>query len=123
MQEEYASAMVTLLNDPQDTQALEKLRNVLSPDFKSQQFRIYTGSQLVLASSGDAEYLINALLALFRKNNWGNVEEIWQPAMAPIRQYPQFSELLELVNLPGYWDQAGWPDVCQRKEDGGIECQ
>ena len=123
MQEEYANAMVALLIDPQDTRALEILRNVLSPEFKSQQFRVYTGSQLVLAFSGNAEYLIDSLLALFSKNNWGNVEEIWLPAMAPIRQYPQFSELLELINLPGYWDQVGWPDVCRRVDAGRIECE
>lgn len=123
MREEYAGAMVTLLNDPQDTQAREKLRNVLSPDFKTQQYRVYTGSQLVLAFSGDTEFLASALLTIFSKNNWGNVEELWQPALAPIRQYPQFSELLELVNLPAYWDQVGWPDICKRNDDGRIVCQ
>jgi TolB-like protein len=123
LSENYANALVTLLNNPQDTQALETLRNVLSVDFKTQQNIAYSDAQQVLAFSGDEEYLISSMLALFSKNNWGNVEELWQPALAPIRQHPQFVELLELVNLPPYWDQTSWPDICQRLDDGRIECQ
>ncbi len=121
--EDYANALVTLLNDPQNTHALETLRSALSLEFKSQRNIAYAASQQVLAFSGDEDYLLNSMLALFSNNNWGNVEELWFPVLAPIRQRPQFAELLDLVNLPPYWDQTAWPDICQRLDDGRIECQ
>ena len=121
--EDYANALVTLLNDPQNAHALETLRTAISLESKSQQNIAYAASQQVLAFSGDEDYLLNSMLALFSNNNWGNVEELWLPVLAPIRQRPQFAEMLELVNLPPYWDQVGWPDVCQRLDDGRIECQ
>ena len=120
---EYSSAMINLLNDPQDAQALDLLRGALWGDFGTQQSAPSTINKLILASTGDAEHLLNARFEQFRKLNWGNVEEIWQPAIAAIRQQAQFPELLDLINLPAYWDQTAWPDVCQRNENGGVECR
>lgn len=39
-----------------------------------------------------------------------------------LRALPRFAELLELHNLPQYWDETGWPDYCSGTDTGDIQC-
>jgi TolB-like protein len=121
--EEISNAMIGLLENPQDIQSREVLSDLFLQDSIYRRHSLLEAVQTVLAFSGDAEFVINTLFTQFRNSGWGNIETIWLPAMAPVRQHPRFAEFLELVSLPEYWDQSGWPDVCQRANDGRIECQ
>jgi TolB-like protein len=121
--EEFGSAMIRLLKNPQDSQARDILRDLFLTDSKFSRLTVSETALQVLAFSGDIDFVINTLLAQFGNAGWGNFERVWQPAMAQARQHPRFAEFLELVKLPDYWDQTGWPDICQRKDDGRIECQ
>ena len=121
--EEVTNAMIRLLKNPQDIQARDVLRDLLLQDSMYRRSSVFEAAQTVLAFSGDADFVINTLFVQFDNSGWGNIETIWQPTMAPVRQHPRFAEFLELVNLPDYWDQTGWPDICQREDDGRVECQ
>jgi TolB-like protein/tetratricopeptide (TPR) repeat protein len=119
-------AIIGLLENPANVQAREVLRTAISGDNISQisqyDFDAYTAT-LVLLHAGDVDFVIERRIADAQNFSFGNVEPLWSPIYAPFRQHPRFGEYLELLNLPTHWDQAGWPDICQRKADGRIECQ
>ena len=116
-------AIIALLEDPENIQARDVLRTAISGENISDYDGDAYMSNLVLIHAGDVDFVIDFTITDARKYSFGNVESIWSPIHAPFRQHPRFAEYLELLNLPEYWDQAGWPDICQRKEDGRIECQ
>jgi tetratricopeptide (TPR) repeat protein len=117
------NAIIGLLENPANVQAREVLRTVITGDNISQyEFDAYT-TTLVLIHAGDVDFVIDRTIADAQKFSLGNVEPIWSPIYAPFRQHPRFAEYLELLNLPEYWDQTDWPDVCQRDKDGRIACQ
>ena len=117
------NAIIGLLENPANVQAREVLRTAISSDNISQyDFDAYT-TTLVLLHAGDVDFVIDRTIADAQKFSFGNVEPIWSPIYAPFRQHPRFGEYLELLNLPEYWDQTGWPDICQRDKDRRIECR
>jgi hypothetical protein len=116
-------AIIGLLGNHANIQARDVLRTAISGEMISE---FDTGaylSTMVLIHAGDVDFVIDRTITVARNYSFGNFEPIWSPLYAPFRQHPRFGEYLELVNLPGYWDQTGWPDICQRKDDGRIECQ
>jgi hypothetical protein len=40
--------------------------------------------------------------------------ELWLPDMQPLREHPQFQDILEGAGLITYWDEFGWPTQCSR---------
>ncbi len=117
------TAIIGLLENPADEQAREVLRTTISGEYISDYDSDAFMSTMVLIHAGDVDFVIDRIIADGRQYSFGNVEPIWSPIYAKFRQHPRFGEYLELLNLPEYWDQAGWPDICQRKDDGRIECQ
>ncbi len=119
-------AVIGLLEDPANVQARDVLRSAVSGENLSELTEYDADAYfaiLVLIQAGDTDFVMDLTITDAQKYRFGNVEPIWSPIYKPIRQHPRFGEYLELLNLPEYWDQAGWPDICQRKEDGKIECQ
>ena len=117
------NAIIGLLENPANVKAREVLRTTISGDDISQyDFDAYTAT-LVLLHTGDADFVIDRTIADAKEFSFGNVEPLWSPIYVPFRQHPRFGEYLELLNLPEYWDQSSWPDLCQRDQDGRIECQ
>ena len=50
-----------------------------------------------------------------------DVEFLFTQETAQLRRHPRFGELLVAIGLDRYWDQYGWPAVCQRRATR-IEC-
>ena len=121
--EPIRTAIIGLLENPADVQAREVLRIAISHENISDYDADAYLSELVLIHAGDVDFVIDHAIAVSQKFRFGNIEDTWSPIYAPFRQHPRFAEYLELLNLPEYWDQTGWPDICQRKDDGRIECQ
>ncbi|MFC1702778.1 hypothetical protein ACFL1J_08635, partial [Pseudomonadota bacterium] len=121
--EPIRTAIIGLLENPADVQAREVLRIAISHENISDYDADAYLSNLVLIHAGDIDFVIDHTIADSQKFSFGNIEDIWSPIYAPFRQHPRFGEYLELLNLPEYWDQAGWPDICQRHDDGRIACQ
>jgi len=117
------NAIIGLLENPANVQARDVLRTAISgEDISEYDMEAYFAT-LVLIHAGDVDFVIDLNISNGRKNSFGNIEPIWSPIYEQFRQHPRFEEYLELLNLPEYWDQAGWPDMCQRKDNGRIECQ
>lgn len=120
---ELRDAYLVLLDDPENEAARLQVRAYFSADNDSIVQNRGWFSKHFLAWSGEVEYTLDTLAQLYGRVGWGNVEEIWDPSIRDIRVQPGFADLLETLNLPGYWDQVGWPDVCRRDDAGGIVCK
>jgi len=123
MAEPIRTAIIALLENPANEQARDVLRTATSGENLISYDSDAWMANLVLIHTGDIDYVIDQTIADSKKFRYGNVEDIWSPIYAPFRQHPRFGEFLEVLNLPEYWDQAGWPDTCQRHDDGRIACQ
>jgi hypothetical protein len=69
---------------------------------------------------------VDAVMANYREHAVGGANildnDSWfLPVYRSFRAHPGFPALLENYGLPAYWDQAGWPEFCQR-EDQRIVC-
>jgi TolB-like protein/tetratricopeptide (TPR) repeat protein len=117
------NAIIGLLENPANMQARKVLREATSAENVSEYDSDAFMSTLVLIHAGDIDFMIDHAITDGRQFSFGNVEHIWSPIYAQFRQHPRFEEYLELLNLPNYWDQAGWPEICQRNDGGRIECQ
>ena len=51
-----------------------------------------------------------------------NVEFIFSREARSLRSHPQFGELIRAIGLNRYWDQFGWPEMCE-KQDEEIVCR
>jgi hypothetical protein len=114
--------MIRLLRDHGDIRSRDLLRATFAPDAQERYGGSFESSLNVLANSGDEEYVIDTLLNQFRRAGWANPEEIWQPSMAPVRRHPRFQEVIEVLRLPQYWDEFGWPENCRREDEVRIIC-
>jgi len=123
MAEPIRTAIIALLENPANEQARDVLRTATSGENLISYDADALMANLVLIHTGDIDYVIDQTIADSKKFRYGNIEDIWSPIYAPFRQHPRFGEFLEVLNLPEYWDQAGWPDTCQRHDDGRIACQ
>ncbi len=123
MPEPISTAIIALLENPTNEQARDVLRTAIGGENSTYYDSNAWMANLVLIHTGDIDFVIDDIIAEAQKFRFGNLEDIWSPIYAKLRQHPRFAEYLELVNLPGYWDQAGWPDICKRHDDGRIACQ
>lgn len=48
---------------------------------------------------------------------------MWRPEAAEYRRDSRFTEWVERMGLPDYWDEAGWPDACSRMDSGNVRCR
>jgi TolB-like protein len=117
------NAIIGLLENNDNEDAREDLRSKAVLDDKSGYDVEAYIANLVLIYAGDIDFSINQIITDVQNNSFGNMEEIWSPIYAELRKHPRFEEYLELTNLPEYWDQAGWPEICQRQDNGRIACQ
>jgi tetratricopeptide (TPR) repeat protein len=118
-----STAIIALLENPANEQARGVLRTAIGGENTTYYDSNAWMANLVLIHAGDIDFVIDDIITDSQKFRFGNIEDIWSPIYAKLRQHPRFEEYLELLNLPEYWDQAGWPEICQRKDDGRIECQ
>lgn len=117
------NAIIGLLENNDNEDAREVLRSKVALEGKSGwDVEVYMAN-LVLIYAGDIDFSINKLITDAQDHAFGNIEETWSPIYAELRKHPRFEEYLEVLNLPEYWDQVGWPEICQRQDTGRIECQ
>ncbi len=120
------TAIIAVLNDASDERARDVLRATVNAPIVSSSSTYGTDdyfAKMILAQSNDIDFVIDFDITQNQQQGFGSIETIWSPIFAPLRPHPRFAEYLELLNLPGYWDQVGWPNFCQRKGDGRIACQ
>ncbi len=120
------TATIALLNDASNERARDLLRLAISAPMESASGTYLTDghfARMVLAQSNDTDFVFESNITRHQQRGFGSIEDIWSPIYAPLRPHPRFGELLELLNLPKYWDQVSWPDFCQRKDDGRIVCK
>ncbi|MDJ0700801.1 MAG: tetratricopeptide repeat protein [Woeseiaceae bacterium] len=120
---EARTNMIRLLTDTRDSAARNAVRRYFSVNDESVYDNRNWYVKHVLAYAGDHQYVLKTLHGLYEKMRWANVEEIWEDSLAGIRSLDGFANLLELVNLPEYWDNSAWPDVCERGDAGVIGCE
>jgi hypothetical protein len=53
----------------------------------------------------------------------GNWARVWYPAFASVRRDAGFERLVAARGLPEYWDEFGWPPICERRGDGSFDCK
>jgi TolB-like protein/Tfp pilus assembly protein PilF len=123
MAEPIRTAIIALLENPANEQARDVLRTAISGENITYYDSDAWMANLALIHAGDIDFVIDHIIADSQKFRFGNIEDIWSPIYAKLRHHPRFEEYLEILNLPEYWDQAGWPDICQRHDDGRIACQ
>jgi TolB-like protein/tetratricopeptide (TPR) repeat protein len=116
-------AIIGLLENPEDEQARSTLRATFTTNDAGDYDSAMYMSGLILIHSGDIDFMIDFMISQIRESRFGNQEPIWSPIYSQFRQHPRFEEYLELLNLPGYWDEKGWPDICRRDENERVFCK
>jgi hypothetical protein len=70
---------------------------------------------------GDRELSLEALRA---SASTQTLHGIWRPALAEVRQMPEFEDFVRQVGLVDYWRASGdWGDFCHEAEEGKITCR
>ena len=116
------AASLRVLTGTSGNQDLDKLKAINVTNYPSVDWYIESIEAYMLAYAGDSEHLIDATLEITKRARWGTLNFAWFPIWKNVRSNPRFQEVLELYKLPEYWDQAGWPEMCQRVDEG-IRCQ
>jgi hypothetical protein len=116
------TASIDLLKDPSNKEALKILQSVDTTTLPNAFWFAASLEGLMLAYSGDAGYVIDKILEIDGQAQWGDAAYLWYRVWRQVRSHPRFEEVLALYRLPEYWDEAGWPEYCQRT-DKGITCK
>ena len=115
--EAYIQRALELLRNPDDqTLIRESLKR-----FRSSSFWNLLDWLILTAVGADETDLLEAVIERIKRGRDLH-EWYWMPEFTRMRQLPLFAELLELRNLPAYWDEVGWPDFCARTDSGDIRC-
>jgi TolB-like protein len=77
---------------------------------------------IVLSAAGQHEAVLESMLTNLGRNEGSFHEWYWMPEFAAMRALPGFAEIVEILKLPVYWDQVGWPEFCARDAQGMITC-
>jgi TolB-like protein len=117
------AASLKVLTGTSNIEDMDKLKAIDVTIYPSVDWFYESIEAHMLAYAGESEYLIDALLTLRRRDQWGSAFSPWMPAWKSVRADPRFQEVLELYQLPAYWDVAGWPDFCRRVDAKRIECE
>jgi TolB-like protein len=78
-----------------------------------------SGVRAILVHLGKIDFVIEDDIA---QVGLGLPEWTWTPLFRPLRQHPRFGEYLKAAGLVDYWDATGWPEWCQRNDEGVITC-
>ncbi len=70
---------------------------------------------------GDTDAAMEIAFELLAEPVNFDVEFLFTEETAQLRRHPRFGELLAAIGLDHYWDQYGWPTMCER-QDTRIEC-
>jgi TolB-like protein/DNA-binding winged helix-turn-helix (wHTH) protein/tetratricopeptide (TPR) repeat protein len=70
---------------------------------------------------GDADAAIEIAFELLSDPVNFDVEFLFTQETEHLRRHARFGELLVAIGLDRYWDEYGWPALCQRS-DSAIEC-
>jgi hypothetical protein len=79
-------------------------------------------AEIVLLQVGEVEAVIAYYSELAASGASQDNDDWFLPAYRGVRAHPGFAGVLEGFGLPAYWDQAGWPEFCERGADGAIIC-
>jgi hypothetical protein len=52
--------------------------------------------------------------------SWGMA--YWHPSVSEWRSDPRFKRVVQRLQLPQYWQHAGWPDACRPTGDADFKC-
>jgi len=103
------------LDHPDDAARVEALRSVMETQWESTGYGQLIFSELVLLYLGHPDLVLENYRELIRLENRMLEDSLFTPAYAALRADPGFAELLEMIGLPAYWDETGWPDFCRRQ--------
>jgi len=116
------AASLKVLAGNSQKEDLDKLKVISTTNYASAAWYIDSIEGQMLALAGETEHLIDAVLEMTNRTQWGETIFAWFPSFKITREDPRFQEVLELYRLPEYWDEAGWPDICRRVDAERIEC-
>jgi TolB-like protein len=113
--------LLALLDRPEGHDAERLMQEQVDIDWESVDEAVIT--EFILLHIGASEFILNFEFERFKRIGWGSSEYFFTPLFAGFRQQPRFIEMLDLIGLPDYWDETGWPEFCTRLETGEIQCQ
>jgi TolB-like protein/Tfp pilus assembly protein PilF len=73
------------------------------------------------ARFGDPELALDAMERVNRINS-ANISYVWLPVYQEVRQLHRFKEFVREFGLVDYWNEFGWPDICQPTDNGDFVC-
>jgi TolB-like protein/Tfp pilus assembly protein PilF len=113
--------LLGLMDRPEGSDAERLMQEQVDIDWASVDEAVIT--EFILLHIGANEFILNFELERFKQIGWGSSEYFFTPLFAGFRQQPRFIEMLNLIGLPDYWDETGWPEFCARLDTGEIQCQ
>ncbi len=112
--------MYSLLDDPEA--AIEALRRFYQDPAYHNLF-IYMVIAFYASYFGDHALALDIFSKLCKSNS-GQVFMIWRPIHKPMRQLPEFKDLVRDMGLVDYWRATGnWGDFCRPVGDDDFECE
>jgi adenylate cyclase len=76
----------------------------------------------VYAYIGADERLLDTYERGLEVGNVSQIQIIWSPSLAKVRQTQRFKTLVRDVGLVDYWRAHGWPDLCRPQGDTDFAC-
>jgi len=116
------TASIDVLKDPSNKEAMAQLKSTDTSTHPNAFWFALALDGVIPAYLGEAEYVIDKILEIDGRAQWGDAAYLWDRIWRHVRAHPRFGEVLALYKLPEYWDAAGWPEFCQRTDEG-ITCQ
>ncbi|MHA1543534.1 MAG: hypothetical protein ACTSU8_00175, partial [Alphaproteobacteria bacterium] len=80
-----------------------------------------TNFPFALAKSGKKELLFKWLTENVKLGYWGDFFT-FLPEMRPYFGTPEFKNHMFELEMPPYWRETGWPDMCRPVGDNDFEC-
>ncbi len=91
------------------------MRSVMVDQWDGTGYGQWIFPELVLLYLGHSDLVLENYRELMQRGNRMLEDSLFTPAYAALRADPGFAELLEMIGLPAYWDETGWPDFCRRQ--------
>ena len=61
-------------------------------------------------------------MRFMRRYGFGSLENIWHPDNLELRGSVRLFEALQKVGLVDYWENYGWPDLCEDLPPDRVAC-
>jgi Flp pilus assembly protein TadD len=100
-------------------EALRSARTVLNSDASAIAALSVVG--VAAGALGDTELAFD-LVAEATRLSGTNALHFWLPSMIEVRRLPQFKPFVREIGLVDYWNEFGWPAICQPLEGNDFEC-